>query len=339
MGRLLIICGPTATGKTNLGIYLAKKFTGEIVSADSRQVYQGMDIITGKDLDKNSELRIAQWAPDSELQIGNEKFSVGYREKDGIPIWLVDIVDLDYVFNVGEYVKLAKVVIDDIWSRGKLPIVVGGTGLYIKALTVPLSLVIIPPNKLLRDELSKFDRAKLAERLAEINPEKWSKMNESDRLNPRRLIRTIEISYALKKQSLTNNTYLSQYGRDALFIGLTTSTKQLLYKLIDQRIEERAKKDAIEEAWQIFQKGYSLDLPSLSSSGYRPLLQYLEKVISLDEALQKWKYAEHEYARKQLTWFKRDGRIHWFDVYKKDYLEKIEVLVRKWYTDLYADKN
>lgn len=339
MNKLLIICGPTATGKTNLGVYLAKKFTGEIVSADSRQVYQGMDIITGKDLPVNSEFIPIQSGQNAKLNIKDEKFSIGYREKDGIPIWLVDIVEPNYIFNVGEYVKLARIVVDDIWSRGKLPIVVGGTGLYIKALTVPLSLVIIPPNKLLRDELSKFDRAKLAERLAEINPEKWSEMNESDRLNPRRLIRAIEISYALKKQSLTNNTYLNQYSRDALFIGLTTPSKKLLYKLIDQRIEERVKKGAIGEVWQIFQKGYSLDLPSLSSSGYRSLLQYFQKGISLDGAIQKWKYVEHEYARKQLTWFKRDGRIHWFDVYKKDYLEKIEVLVRKWYTDLYADKN
>src|SRR3989338_4426614 len=150
MNKLLIICGPTAIGKTELGIFLSRKFNGEIVSADSRQVYKGMDIITGKDLPVNSKFEIAQWAPNSKLRVENQKLSVGYRLKDDIPIWLVDIVTPDYIFNVGEYALLVQKIIIDIWSRGKLPVVVGGTGFYIRAIIERIDTVIIPPDKSLR---------------------------------------------------------------------------------------------------------------------------------------------------------------------------------------------
>src|SRR3990167_7775663 len=117
MKKMLIICGPTAVGKTALGVQFARKYSGEIISADSRQIYKGMDIITGKDLPVNSKLRIQN----SELEIKSKKFSVGYRSKDGIPIWLIDVVNPDYTFNVGDYLKLANKVINNILLRGKLP--------------------------------------------------------------------------------------------------------------------------------------------------------------------------------------------------------------------------
>ena len=156
--KLLIIIGPTATGKTDLAIHLAQKYHGEIVSADSRHVYQGMDIGTGKDIDEKSKLKtpcLSGRQENSKLQ-KNKKFSIGYRSKEGIPIWLVDIVPPDYQFNLGEYFKIAQQIIKDIWERKKLPIVVGGTGLYIKALLKPLTLIAIPPDADLRKQLNKL---------------------------------------------------------------------------------------------------------------------------------------------------------------------------------------
>ena len=148
MARLLIICGPTATGKTALAIEIAQKYHGEIVSADSRQVYEGMDIGTGKDIPKNSKFQI------SNIKL-NEKFNtcnIGFREKEGIPIWLVDVVEPDYQFNVGEYRNLARIVIQDIWNRGKLPIVVGGTGFYIHSIQSNAEFIDIPPDPKLREK-------------------------------------------------------------------------------------------------------------------------------------------------------------------------------------------
>jgi len=329
MNKLLVICGPTATGKTGLAIKLAKKFSGEIVSADSRQVYKGMDVLTGKDLSKNSELRMMN----HELGINNDKFSVGYRLKEGIPIWLVDVVPPNYIFNVGEYKKLADKVINWIRSRNLLPIIVGGTGLYIKALTVVLDLLIIPPNKVLRKELSQLGKEELGERLRDIDSHRWERMNGSDRLNPRRLIRAVEISLALMNKNISADIYRNRSKDNILMIGLGVPTKQKLYELIDARVEERVKGGVLTEVEYFFDKHYDPTLPALSATGFKPLLQYIERTVSLDYALKRWKATEHEYARRQLTWFKRDNRVHWFDVTSENYREKIEDTVRKWYTE------
>ena len=189
MNKLLFIVGPTATGKTALALSLAKKFGGELISADSRQVYRGMDIGTGKDLPSNSELRIMNY----ELGIRSKKLKIGYRKRDEVPIWLVDIVEPDYVFNVGEYKHLAGEIIQDIQARKKLPIVVGGTGLYVRALLRPWDEIFIPPNAILRRKLDKLTVEELQIELKKITAEKFESMNHSDQNNPRRLIRAIEI--------------------------------------------------------------------------------------------------------------------------------------------------
>src|SRR3989344_8265060 len=158
MSKLLIITGSTASGKTELGIDLAKKYDGEIVSADSRQVYKGMDIGTGKDIPSSSGFHPLKT---------DTNFSVGFRMKDSIPIWLVDIVPPDFQFNLGDYKRLANLVIQDIWSRNKLAIVVGGTGLYIKSLVMPLDNISIPPDLKLRQELNNLPLTKLQQMLKE----------------------------------------------------------------------------------------------------------------------------------------------------------------------------
>lgn len=348
MNKLLVICGPTATGKTSLGISLAKKYNGEIVSADSRHVYRGMDIITGKDLPENSELRIKNYvasqrdpasrvtswylASGGKLGINNKNLSVGFREKEGIPVWLVDIVELDYIFNVGEYVKIARLVIEDIWRRAKLPVIVGGSGLYINSLTKPLSNILIPPDKKLRKELEKLNSAELGELLSKTNPLSFEKMNRSDSLNPRRLIRAIEIASHENKKSSEPPNFFDRIKQDSFFVGLTADVK-ILHDMIDRRVEERVKMGALDEAYKIFESGLSVDLPALTSTGFKPLLKHIEKIKSLAESVRLWKLAEHGYARNQKRWFKRDKRIKWFNIWENNYIAQIEQLVERWYTE------
>lgn len=323
-----MICGPTATGKTSLGVTLAKLFNGEIVSADSRQVYTGLDIVTGKDISPDSKFVDKT----RDLCIETRHLQVGYRLKDNVPIWLVDIVEPEYIFNVGEYRQIADIVINNIIERNHLPIIVGGTGLYIRAITSYMNLIYIPPNKALRKELEKMDRDTLGKKLQELDPGKWSNMNNSDRLNPRRLIRAIELSLIFKNRNIPSQKTDKRTDDNVLMIGLTVPTKPDLYGLIDKRIHERIDCGAASETELILKKKYDVNLPAFSASGYRPLLQYIEHTLSFDAAIKKWKGAEHEYARHQLTWFKRDSRVIWFDVTGQNYQNEIDQIVRKWYT-------
>ncbi|MBI3954861.1 tRNA (adenosine(37)-N6)-dimethylallyltransferase MiaA [Candidatus Gottesmanbacteria bacterium] len=329
--KLLVICGPTATGKTDLGIYLSKKFHGEIISADSRQVYRGMDINTGKDIPVNSKLK----TQNSKLQIKNKKFNIGYRLKEGIPIWLVDIVEPDYIFNVGEYREVARKVIKDISKRNKLPIIVGGTGLYIKSLLYPLPLASIVPNQKLRDKLSKLNLDELQKYLQKINPRKWQSLNHSDQMNPRRLIRAIEISLSTissPSSEFNSKHYLSIYEEGPLIIGLLMP-KEKLNQRIDERINKRIKEGALEEVRKISQEKFSGNLPSLSSTGYKQLKNYLGGRITRSEAISSWQNAEHAFAKRQITWFKNMQGICWYDVSQNNYLEKIGQRIEKWYTE------
>ena len=206
MNKLLVITGPTATGKTKLGIDVAKKFNGEIISADSRQVYKGNDAESGKDRS------FFQWG--------------------------IDIVEPDYNFNVSEYVKYAKKVIENIWAKGKLPIIVGGSGQYIKELLYPSETLHIPPNKQLREKLEKYSVSKLQD-LVKI------KMNASDWQNPRRLIRAIEVA----KQDQRSKTKDQRYN--AMVIGLF-ATKEEIYKKIAERRVDRP--DLIEKEFKLAKK-------------------------------------------------------------------------------------
>lgn len=328
MHRLLIICGPTATGKTDLGIHLAKQFNGEIISADSRQVYKGLDIITGKDIDKNSELKIKN----SELGIQNDKLSVGFREKDGIPIWLVDIVSPNYPFNVGEFGFIGQKVLVDIRSRGKLPIVVGGTGLYINAIKDPLVQMFIPPNKALRRKLMTATREQLQEQLMREDSKKSEAMNESDRNNPRRLIRAIEIAF-WKKKKIPLTLTLPTFTKDSLLsIGLRSS-KIMIWKRIDERIEKRIENGVIDEVNNILSKGYTSYLPAMTSTGIAKLKEYIEGRENLTEAIKSWRFQERNYAQRQMIWFKKNKDIMWFDIQDNDYMMQIEKLVSAWYTE------
>lgn len=200
--KILVVCGPTATGKTGLAALLAKKFNGELISADSRQVYRGMDLETAK-------------------------------ERPDVPIWLYDVMSPGEEFSVSHWVKLAKRAIFDIQKRHTLPIVVGGTGLYIKALLQPFETIDIPPNRKLRKKLQKVSVKELQSLV------RRGDMNDSDWNNPRRLIRKIEIGR--KKKPVEKQEF------DAFILGLTAPLPEL-YRRIDKRIEDRLHKGMMGDA-------------------------------------------------------------------------------------------
>ena len=261
MDKLLVICGPTATGKTALATALAKKLNGELISADSRQVYRGMDLVTGKD------------RPD-------------------VPIWLYDVVNPDEEFSVSQWVKLTRSAIIDIKKRKKLPIIVGGTGLYIKALFDPFDTIDIPPNKALRKKLSAVSVAELQAQTTR------GRMNNSDWNNPRRLIRKIEI------ETSHVTTHKKPHVFHAVVIGLTAPLP-ILDARIDARFNKRLQQGMQKEIDALVKK-YDKNLPSMSAIGLN----------------------EHAYARRQLTWFTKQKDIHWFDCTLPTLLPDVIYLIR-----------
>jgi len=315
MNNLLVICGPTATGKTSLGIKLAKKYKGEIVSADSRQVYRGMDIITGKDI------KDGKWEMSREMGLG--RWAV-----DEVPVWLLDLVNPDQKFNVADYYELAWKVIPDIWERGKLPIIVGGTGFYIKALLEGIGTMGVEPDWELRKKMQSFKVSELQKILMELDPGRSRRMNESDRKNPRRLVRSIEV--AKNRESLIANRESSKIF-DSLIIGLMAAN-EVLYQRIDKRVEERVRMGAEEEVRKLLSDGYNWENSVMGVTlGYREWQGYFEKKESKEEVIKKWQFAEHDYAGRQMTWFRKMTQINWFSI-ESNFKEEVEKKVETWYS-------
>ncbi len=310
MKKLLVICGPTATGKTSLALSLARKFNGELISADSRQVYKGMDIATGKDISQG------QWAKE-------------HWQLEGIPLWLLDIVEPNEEFSVAHFADLAWKKIRDIWRRGKLPILVGGTGFYIKAIIEEIPSKGIPPNWSLRKTLELNPKEALFEELAELDSSRSGQMNVSDRQNKRRLIRAIEIARWRVEHRLGKPLSSTQF--DSLMIGLKAPLK-FLYQKIDQRVEEHLKMGAEKEIKGLLKKGFTWSLPSMSALGYREWRVRFEEQATLAEVLARWQFNEHAYARRQMTWFKKNKKIKWFDISRQGWENKVEKEVTIWYT-------
>lgn len=337
MNKLLIICGPTATGKTKLALSFAKRYNGELISADSRQVYRGMDIGTGKDLPKELSA-VSPASPAGSCQLTaryrNKKYLLPQYKQDGVPIWLYDIVRPDEEFSVGHYQRLGKAAIEDIQKRGKLPIIVGGTGLYIKSLVESIETISVPPNKKLRKELYGLSVADLQKRVQEDAPDKWELINESDRQNPRRLVRKIEIAqYGLSKLSFKEPQSSALLQQDVLLIGLAASLP-VIYERIDHRVEERVKQGIFNEIKGLLAKGYLWDLPAMNTMGYKEWKEHFTLHFTLctfHSAIERWKFHEHAYARRQMTWFRKQPNIHWFDITTSDYGHLIEHHVDLWY--------
>lgn len=291
MNKVLIICGPTATGKTKLAATLAKQFDGELISIDSRQAYKDVDSLTGKD----------------RQDLGQTK------------IWLYDIVDVREEFSVGQFESLAVEAMSDIHKRGKMPILVGGTGLYLKAITGSLSLIHVPPNQDVRRKFAQAPRELLQKELQKINPDKWEHMNQSDRSNPRRLIRAIEVALAAAPSKEDKKTF------DVLWIGLTAPI-EILKQRIEQRVRERWER-AVEEVKKLGQTSKT----SSTILGLVEIRGYLAGTLTQEDAIRKWITKERQYAKRQMTWFQKQSGIHWLAITSPRYYEEATMLVSSWY--------
>ena len=286
--KLLVILGPTSSGKSNLAVEAAKRFNGEIVSADSRQVYKKLDIGTGK---------------------------ITKREMHGVPHYLLDVVGAKERFSVAEYQQMATKAIEYIEKRGKLPILCGGTGFYIDSITKGIIIPEVKENKSLREELSKETANELFEILSKLDPKRATKI---DPKNSVRLIRAIEIAKELgsvpklKKQK-------SKY--DILQLGLSIDREPLL-KRVTERFEKRLKIGMIKEAENLHKKGLTWKRMNELGLEYRSLAKFLKGEITKDELKKEIVDGSMDYAKRQMTWFKRDKNIKWFPFEQKEKILK-----------------
>jgi tRNA dimethylallyltransferase len=275
--KLIVVLGPTATGKSDLAVRLAKDFNGEVISADSRQVYKGLDIGTGK---------------------------ITKKEMCGIPHHLLNVVDPKKVFSVTSYQKHASRATKDILKHGKIPIVCGGTGLYIAALVDGIVFPDVPPNTALRKELASRSAEELFSMLTKLDPERAKTI---DQHNPRRLVRAIEIATAQGK-----NTPLQIHAPyAAIKIGLDLPDEELKKKIL-KRIRGRLKKGMAAEAKRLHKQGLSWKRMETFGLEYRLLAQHLQGKISKEVFVEELAKEIWQYVRRQRTWFHRDTSIAWF---------------------------
>jgi tRNA dimethylallyltransferase len=287
VNKLIAIIGPTAVGKTRLAIHLASRFNGEIINADSRQIYRKMDIGTAKP-NKN--------------------------ELASLPHHLIDIIEPTKEFSLAEYQQLANDAIEDIQSRGKIPFLVGGSGLYVWAVLEGWVIPKVAPDAAFRLELEKRaengEGSNLFAELTSIDPASAEKI---DPKNVRRVIRALEIN----KQSDRKFSQLRKKnppGFETLSIGLTAARNEL-YHSADARVDSMIMHGFINEVDSLIKMGYSPDLPAMSGIGYREIALYLQGGTTLEEAIYKIKTGTHRFIRHQYAWFRlKDERIKWFDV-------------------------
>ena len=292
--KILGIVGPTASGKSNLAVILAKKYGGEVISADSRQVYRGMNVGTGK---------------------------ITKKEMRSVPHHLLDVALPKKIYTVSDYVQDAERAFRGILRRGNLPIICGGTGFYISALVDKLQLPDVPPNSSLRKRLTKKSTGELFKQLKRLDPRFASRI---DRNNPHRLIRAIEIARALG--SVPPLRVKTPY--DPLFIGINIS-KEKLAKRIRKRLLARMKKGMPNEVSGLLRGGMSLRRMEELGLEYRFCSRYVKGKITKDQLLAQCETAIKQYAKRQMTWFKKDKRIHWVGQDVKKTKRLVENFLRK----------
>ncbi len=294
MEKLVIITGPTGIGKTEISLKLAKKYKGEIISSDSMQIYKKLDIGTAKlDLSKTT-----------------------------IPHYMIDVVEADENFSVAEFKNKSKKIISDINERGRLPFVVGGTGLYINSLVYNLDFTETEADYQYRNELNKILEKNGSEvlynKLLDLNSDMAEKIHKN---NGQRIIRALEI---LKNGNEKGNNF-RQENKDynLVYIGLNMD-RERLYDRINDRVDKMINLGLVEEVKGLLNDGIDKNSQSLKAIGYKEVISYLDNEIDYDEMVELIKKNSRHYAKRQLTWFRRDERIKWFDRESENLLEDIE---------------
>lgn len=294
MENLLIITGPTGIGKTEISLKLANKYKGEIISSDSMQIYKKLDIGTAKvDLDKTD-----------------------------IPHHMVDILEAHENFSVADFKIKAKEIISDINRRGGLPILVGGTGLYINSIVYNIDFTETKADYEYRDELRKILEEKGSEflynKLFNLNKDMAEKIHAN---NGQRIIRALEILKSGNEKE--NNFRQENEDYNLIFIGLNMD-RERLYERINSRVDKMIELGLVDEVRSLLDQGLDKNSQSLKAIGYKEVISYLEGEIEYSEMIDLIKKNSRHYAKRQLTWFRRDGRIKWFDRESDNLLEEIE---------------
>ncbi|MFA6522626.1 MAG: tRNA (adenosine(37)-N6)-dimethylallyltransferase MiaA [Patescibacteria group bacterium] len=289
--KLIIILGPTASGKTDLSLKLAREFNGEIIAADSRTLYRGMNIGTAK--------------PEGELQAD------GSLLVEGIVHWGIDVCNPGDTYSVADFKKYAEEKIEEIVARGHVPFLVGGIGLFIQAVIEDLSLTNVPPNPELRATLEALSIEELSSRINAFDKNACAQL---DLKNRRRLIRALEILEGSKGQKFLSRTLKSVQTKgegkyDVLQIGVQVD-RAILNERINLRVDAMIAHGLVGEVRALKEK-YGCDANAMTGIGYREICEFLDGECSEVDAIEKIKSSTRQYAKRQMTWFKRDERIHW----------------------------
>mgnify|MGYP004661726283 FL=1 len=277
--KIICVVGATASGKTDLAVKLAKAVDGEIISADSMQVYKNMPIATAV---------------------------ATKEEQDGVPHHLVEFLDTDQTFSVADFVERAKVLIDEITARGRVPIVAGGTGLFVDSLVKNISFSQVGSNAEIRNELAEKSNEELFEKLLALDPKSAEDIHPNNR---KRVIRALELCMSgTSKTEQNENSMLIDSPYDALYIGIGYRDRQKLYDRINKRVDLMLDSGLENEARQMLGKQ---GLTARQAIGHKELQPYIDGNITLDEAVEGLKRETRRYAKRQLTWFRRNENINW----------------------------
>ncbi|BBK76840.1 tRNA (adenosine(37)-N6)-dimethylallyltransferase MiaA [Clostridium butyricum] len=296
--KLLVLGGPTAVGKTELSIKIAKELKGEIISADSMQIYKYMDIGSAK---------------------------VTEQEMDGIKHHLIDVIEPNVPFSVADFKEYGEIALKNILSKNKFPIIAGGTGLYINSLTCNMTFTEAEKDEEYRLYLEKLSEEKgndfVHEMLKEIDPISYKEIHANNR---KRVIRALEVYKLTKKPFSSFNAGEDFYKSDYdVYYYVLTMNRDKLYERINKRVDIMIEKGLLEECIKLREMGYTSDMQSMQGIGYKEILYYLENKISFGDAVNMIKQGSRNYAKRQLTWFRRDKRCIFLD---KDVMSEDEIL-------------
>jgi len=311
MQKAVFIIGPTAVGKTQLSIKLAEHFNGAVISADSVHVYKNLSIISGKDIPGDSSFVSLK------DKFKNSNINFGYYLVSGVPIYMVNLVDVAADFSVSQFFNTALLYLNNIFEQNKLTIITGGSGLYINSILNPIDTLNIKPNPKLRKRLESLEISALLEEIKRLDNFFYLSLNESERKNKRRLVRKIEILLGGNKAEKTGVKI------DPLVIGLKIK-KEKHNKLIKKRIKERLKTGAVAEVVNLYKNYDNLSPQVRNTIGYKEFFEYFKGEVTLKEAINNWEKSELKLVKKQNTWFKRDKRTKWFEADRSDLFEAVK---------------